>query len=260
MRSKQDLQRIRGFLFDVDKTLTHSDGQVSVFTQQVLSRLEDKGYMLGVCTGRGYARLYSHILPYFSKKSLHVVSGGSQVVDVAGHERFSRSLTEDQMQLLIGAALDSQMEFLFDVGRTTYGSSWFVREKQVVPYQQYSGPSPNFVAYYVTPEFRSWIDQKPEFSLIEHESTWLDTGLCDITAQGVNKATGVQEWARLNGLALEEVAGFGDGPNDFQFLATVGLGVAMGNAVEELKQQAQVVIASADEDGLAKYLEENWLA
>ena len=48
---------------------------------------------------------------------------------------------------------------------------------------------------------------------------------------------------------------FGDGYNDLSMIAYAGLGVAMGNAVEELKQKADQVTRSNDEDGIAVILE-----
>lgn len=253
-------KQIRGFLFDVDKTLTNSKGEVSQYTQQVIRRLEDKGFAVGVCTGRGYARVFSHILPYFAAQSLHVVSGGSEVVTTTGERQFSEPLSAAQAQALIEAAQRFQVEFLFDAGAETYGSPRFVNEFQLRPQSEYQGGTiPNLVLYYLTQPFRDWITAQEEFEVIEHESAMLNTTLFDVTAKGVNKARGVQEWAKLQNLAPGVIAGFGDSYNDLSFLSAVGWGVAMGNAVPELQQQAQHIIGHTDEDGLAHYLEENWL-
>ena len=47
---------------------------------------------------------------------------------------------------------------------------------------------------------------------------------------------------------------FGDGGNDISMLRHVGIGVAMGNARDEVKAAADYVTASVDEDGVAKAL------
>jgi len=254
------LQNIRGFLFDVDKTLTNTKGEVSQYTQQVIQRLEDKGFAVGVCTGRGYARVFGHILPYFAKQSLHVVSGGSEVVTPTGERKFSEPLSPEQTRSLLEAAQRFQVEFLFDAGSETYGSPRFVNEFQLRPFAEYQGGTiPNLVLYYLTQPFREWIMAQEEFEVIEHESAMLNTTLFDVTAKGVHKARGVLEWAKLQNLAPSQIAGFGDSYNDLSFLSGVGWGVAMGNAVQELQAQAQVVIGHTDEDGLAHYLEETWL-
>ena len=49
--------------------------------------------------------------------------------------------------------------------------------------------------------------------------------------------------------------GFGDGENDMTMIRTAGIGVAMGNAVEALKAEADYVTVTNDEDGVADAIE-----
>ena len=57
-------------------------------------------------------------------------------------------------------------------------------------------------------------------------------------------------------IQLAEVIAFGDDYVDIGMLEVCGKGVAMGNAVEAVKEHADVVIGGNDEEGIAKYLEE----
>ena len=57
------------------------------------------------------------------------------------------------------------------------------------------------------------------------------------------------------GITAAEVAAFGDQRNDVAMLTWAGLGVAMGNALPEVKAQADHVTLSNDDDGLANELE-----
>ena len=54
----------------------------------------------------------------------------------------------------------------------------------------------------------------------------------------------------------EEIAAFGDGENDLEMIQYAGFGVAMGNAVESLKQAADCVAPPCEEDGVARVLEQ----
>ena len=54
------------------------------------------------------------------------------------------------------------------------------------------------------------------------------------------------------GIALNEMIAVGDGLNDLGMLKYVGCGVAMGNAIPEVKEVADEVIGSNAENGLAK--------
>ncbi len=49
---------------------------------------------------------------------------------------------------------------------------------------------------------------------------------------------------------------FGDGANDLDMMKEVGIGVAMSNGKEEIKEAADYIAASNDEDGVARFLEE----
>ncbi|MDE6596860.1 MAG: HAD hydrolase family protein, partial [Oscillospiraceae bacterium] len=60
-------------------------------------------------------------------------------------------------------------------------------------------------------------------------------------------------------ISAENIAAFGDDFNDVEMLKYCGTGVAMGNAVEEAKQAADFVCDTNDNDGLAKFIEENFL-
>lgn len=73
----------------------------------------------------------------------------------------------------------------------------------------------------------------------------------DINPNGRNKAIGLQLLMDHLQLLPEEVAAFGDGLNDLEMIAEVGMGIAMGNAVDELKLKARYVTKSLHEDGIA---------
>jgi hydroxymethylpyrimidine pyrophosphatase-like HAD family hydrolase len=78
----------------------------------------------------------------------------------------------------------------------------------------------------------------------------------EVCHPAVNKAAAVQfVLAQAKG-RREEVVAVGDGVNDVEMLRWAGLGVAMGNACERVKQAADVVIGSNAENGLAEFLRE----
>ncbi|EAD7988570.1 Cof-type HAD-IIB family hydrolase, partial [Listeria monocytogenes] len=68
---------------------------------------------------------------------------------------------------------------------------------------------------------------------------------------------GVQAAAKTLGFDRKDIIAFGDETNDLQMLDYAGVGVAMGNATESVKNVANVVTASNQDDGIAVYLEEN---
>lgn len=69
------------------------------------------------------------------------------------------------------------------------------------------------------------------------------------------KKHAIIEVARLLNIKTEEIIGVGDGHNDISLLATCGLKVAMGNAVPKVKEIADYIAPSVDDDGLAHVIE-----
>lgn len=76
----------------------------------------------------------------------------------------------------------------------------------------------------------------------------------EVTAAGVDKGSAVRAYAESASIRLEEVVAFGDNHNDLPMITTAGLGVAMGNAVEDVRTAADRITASNDEEGIALVL------
>ena len=65
----------------------------------------------------------------------------------------------------------------------------------------------------------------------------------------------IRRLCEASGMAVDEIAAFGDDHVDIGMLKLCGLGIAMENAVREVKEAADLVIGSNQEDGIARYLE-----
>lgn len=76
----------------------------------------------------------------------------------------------------------------------------------------------------------------------------------DVTAIGADKGEGILTMARNLNLNPEYTIAFGDGGNDTSMIKTAGIGVAMGNALDTLKQDADYTTSSVDEDGILNAL------
>lgn len=77
----------------------------------------------------------------------------------------------------------------------------------------------------------------------------------EVNAEGVDKGKGMLKLAELLGIRREEIIVFGDGWNDLLMIQEAGCGVAMGNAQEVVKEAADIVTDSNEEDGVAKIIE-----
>lgn len=77
----------------------------------------------------------------------------------------------------------------------------------------------------------------------------------DCIPKGTDKSVGIDIVCSHYGLDVSETMAFGDGGNDIGMLSHAGIGVAMGNASDEVKAAASYVTSSVDEDGIARALE-----
>ncbi|AWN22614.1 hydrolase [Deinococcus irradiatisoli] len=77
----------------------------------------------------------------------------------------------------------------------------------------------------------------------------------EIAARGVNKSAALARLCAALNVAPDEVIAFGDAPNDLPLLSWAGRGVAVANAVDEVKALADEVTLGHDEDGVAAVLE-----
>ena len=72
----------------------------------------------------------------------------------------------------------------------------------------------------------------------------------DIIEKGISKAEGLKKLCAYYGLEMSDVYAFGDSYNDSEMLEEAGVGIAMGNAKEELKEIADYITSPIDQDGI----------
>ncbi|MCI7239359.1 MAG: HAD-IIB family hydrolase, partial [Anaerococcus sp.] len=76
----------------------------------------------------------------------------------------------------------------------------------------------------------------------------------DIMPKGINKGRSLIEIADYYKIDHKDTIAFGDEINDIEMIKAAGVGVAMGNASEDIKKAAKFITLSNDENGVAVYL------
>lgn len=90
---------------------------------------------------------------------------------------------------------------------------------------------------------------------VEATAVRSQTYYLDITPPGFDKGTFVEAMAKRLGVATASVATIGDMQNDLAMFRVSGLSIAMGNAADNVKDQATHVTASNEQDGFAEAME-----
>jgi Cof subfamily protein (haloacid dehalogenase superfamily) len=101
----------------------------------------------------------------------------------------------------------------------------------------------------IVPKIPDWVQEK--YSILRSAPYFLE-----FLDKSVNKGAGVSAVAKQLGYKREEVICVGDAGNDLAMIRYAGLGVAMGNAFDEVKLEADYITHTNEEDGVACVIEE----
>ncbi len=253
----------KAILFDVDKTLTNSNREISPRLAIALQKIHETGIQVGVCTGRHYASLKRTIMPLFDEGAYHVTSGGAQVITSVGQMIWQKTIPDPIAREITEAAEKFDCGYVICSGDVGYANpkmiAFYTNRNPLSPPLKPVAELQNFEATIIpvlqaNDEFINYLDERDDITFKQMHAYQGFINL-DVTARHVNKSVGLREWSRITGIDASQVIGVGDSENDDEFLQTVGYSVAMGNATPYLKSIAKRVIGHTDEGGLAVYLE-----
>ncbi len=236
---------------------------MSAFTAGVL----DRASTLGVHVIPVTARRPSTTFPAVPWATHAVCLNGCLVVDRSGDVVAERTLPSDLIEDLLGSITD-QLEVGFAacandllIGNREYSalrgrkrrSTWneveSIRELRAHKIHYASIRSLHLNSDELANEIETLCDTKAVSIRVASPS------VVDLVPHDVSKSTGAAALAEHLGIAPESVVAYGDMPNDIDLLAWAGLSVAVASGHPDLIAVADVVAASADEDGVASDLQ-----
>lgn len=246
-------------LFDLDDTLLRSDKTISKYTLEVLERCREQGYLIGVSTSRGEM----NSLLYLSELCPEVVicSGGA-VVKYKNQYIYTAEFTEEETNYMIktvreicGEACKMTIDTLsanfwsYSRNRDEIDPSW--RDAIFADFSNIHERALKLCACISQPELANQLANK----LLDCDCIkFVNSDWYKFTKKEATKENAIKNFCGISGILLSNVIAFGDDLPDIGMLRLCGTGVAMGNAVAEVKTAADVVIGTNDEDGIAKYL------
>jgi Cof subfamily protein (haloacid dehalogenase superfamily) len=254
---------------DIDGTLIRTDGTLSPRTIEVLDQLYSRGVPTVLVTGRP-VRWLRQLYDQMVEPLPAVCANGAVVYDPDTDEilraaPLSVELLADVTRQLREAVPDVALAVEVEDGRSFwYEEKWPLRwdgeHKRVrvltSPEELTSVPAVKLLARsasYGADDFAELVSRTlGGIAEATHSSS---SALVEISAAGVTKAAGLAWLCEREGFTAEDVVAFGDMPNDLPLLAWAGRSVAMGNAHPALREVADEVTLTNDEDGVAVYLE-----
>ena len=253
-------KKIKIIFFDIDDTLRNSKtGFIPSTIPTVFQQLREKGILTGIATGRGIFGVVPEIKAL--KPDFFVTLNGAYIEDKKGNVIYSNKIARDKVEEYIAWT----KEVGIDYGLVGSHEAKLSRRTEMIS----QAIDPIYPDLEVDPDFyqkediyQMWTfeDQGDDLTLPESLASTLrmvrwHEHSSDVVSISGSKAAGVAKVVDQLGLKPEIVMVFGDGLNDFELFDYAGISVAMGISHDKIKEKADYITKTLEEDGIFDALE-----
>lgn len=246
---------------DLDNTLLRSDKTISGYTRDVLNRCRARGVRVMFATARPPRTVRRFALGFEPDAIAYhngalVMDGGRELfqagISGADARRIMLRLSTELPGVTLSLEQGDQLYANFDTDIVWRGEDCVRTDFSDLPdltvYKLIVGiSSPEDIAR-IAPLLPDYLYAQP-----------CENTLALIMNRRATKLGGIRDVAAAHGIPMERVAAFGDDFNDIDMLRACGVGVAVDNALPEVKAAADQLCADCDADGVAHWLETNVL-
>jgi len=265
-------KEIRLIASDLDGTLLDSKGNISAYNIETIKKAQEAGIVFAISTGRFPENAAQIMLE--ADLNCPIVSLNGAVVELAPNgQRIHEDYLDMDAARAVFELLESLGEGYYLFGRATVASrrDWprhisernadqLVSIKRRVSYtygleaceMALSRPQHKFFVYHSEgglplSEVAAQLRLIPGVEVTQSSERNLE-----VMPDTADKGVGLRLLAEALGIPREQVMALGDQHNDLSMIVWAGLGVAMGNAAQEVVDAADAVTAGNDEDGVGK--------
>ncbi|MEW9051397.1 MAG: Cof-type HAD-IIB family hydrolase [Neobacillus sp.] len=254
---------------DLDGTLLKDDKTISSKTKEVLRKAREEGHVVMIATGRPYrsSEMYYHELNLdtpivnFNGAFMHHPRDKSwgffhDPLDVKVAKDIVEACRSFNFHNIIAEVIDDvyfhyhdeKLLDIFGMGnpKVTTGDL-----------RNYLKDSPTSLLIHTEEEHLREIRQHlsdVHAEVIDHRSWAAPWHVIEIIKVGLSKAVGLKKASDYFNIPKERIIAFGDEDNDLEMLEYAGRGIAMGNAIEKVKNIANETTLTNEEDGIGVYL------
>ena len=271
------MRDIRLIALDLDGTLLGSDKQLSAENAAALERAAKEGIEIVPATGRFYRGMPQNVreLPYVR----YVITvNGAQVFDVARQQTVCGSEIPWKRAVAVMERLD-ELDVIYDCYQDGWGwmtQAFYDKAEQFAAHihslemiRNLRTPVPELKAclkerardvqkiqiFFRDMEKRAEALQALPEAFPDLVVTTSIVNNIEINSREATKGVALQKLAAYLGIPIAQTMAFGDDRNDISMLEEAGIGVAMGNAGEEVKRAADYVTDDCDHSGVARAIQ-----
>lgn len=243
MKGKRDIKLIA---LDIDGTLITKDHQISKKTKKAIEKALSRGVNVMLSTGRPPEKCHNYC-DELKLTSYLITASGGEIWSPHG-EIFERHLHEAEL-----------VQTLFKMGSELELNMWLISTTKVFE----NGIYPDDFNAYDWLKIGFFSDDAAKLTEMKHkladytgiEITNSHPTNIEVNPEGVSKAAALIKVCKELGIRMDQVMAVGDSLNDYTMIEQSGLGIAMGNAQPEIKQIADFITESNEEDGVAVAIE-----
>lgn len=272
------MKQIRCVASDLDGTFLNVKGEVGELSKEVLQQLHEKGILFVPCTGRAYIEAPDYFKERTEFKYL-VTSNGALISDHAGNVIRTLVLSMEKAKEVFDVCAPISSYWTIDVDGTLYCSETLSDDKELI-----GETHKRIQEFRKTRIFQYDADflnqaqggvRKLHFMVknAEHKAellealkdvkdiliTWSGASNVEVQHPRCSKGEALKIVMNLEQISKEETVGFGDNTNDLSLFEAVGLKVAVENASEDLKKQADEIAQSNRVEGAALFVKDQLL-
>ena len=267
-------KNVRLIALDLDGTLLNDAKELTERTQRALEAASRSGIEVVLSTGRPVTALPQEVA-HFPYIKYALTADGARIENLRTGELLFEGLIPKEMVRPIYDIFDD-----YDVIEEIYiKGQGYISERDIDHLEEYT-TNPAHAAYARRTRkrvedihdlldqdidkahalFKSFEDREDAMRRIREIA---DLELCDafpinleVSAPGINKGEGLKILGEKLGIGTKDMMAFGDSNNDSAMLQTAGVAVVMDNAYESVKEMADVIAPSNEEDGVAAVIEQ----
>ncbi|MGX7202138.1 HAD family hydrolase [Enterococcus plantarum] len=275
---------IKAIVLDIDGTLLNDEKQLTAQTKEALIAAQKNGIKVILASGRPTSGMlkYADELQMDQHNGLVISYNGAHVLDVSTQkELFSQPLSIEQSKIILNHLKQFDVKPMIAKDNYMYVNNVFDGLLDLTFYEgpfniiEYESRGGNFqlcekddLATFVDfPLHKILVAAQPDYLQENWQKLYAPfeqsvSGVFsapmyfEFTDKGIDKANALEQTLKPLGIDREHIISFGDGHNDLSLIHYAGVGIAMGNAVEELKSAADKITSSNNEDGIAEALSE----